>query len=194
MSGASQHGMSSSVRAGVEHLDAAECWSMLQSTELGRLALVREDGAPDIFPVNYVAHEGSLYVRTARDSKLLHIAHHPVAAFEIDGETAEARWSVVVRGPAARVTSDAEIRASGVQRLSSWSPTKKHFVIRVTAHAVTGRRFARSPGRSEPLRPFAADASAPPTDGGDHRSRATRPEPIPHQSPSPRSPAGRAPD
>jgi nitroimidazol reductase NimA-like FMN-containing flavoprotein (pyridoxamine 5'-phosphate oxidase superfamily) len=166
----------------VDHLDAAQCWMRLQQTALGRLAVVREDGTPDVFPVNYVAHEGSLYVRTARDSKLLHIAHHPAVAFEIDGDNEDERWSVVARGPAERVTSDAEIRASGIERLSSWSPTAQHFVIRITAHTVTGRRFAKTEGRADPVQPFAADASSPaPLE--EPPSRAQRPEPIPHHTP-----------
>ncbi|MFH8249092.1 pyridoxamine 5'-phosphate oxidase family protein [Microbacterium sp. B2969] len=168
---------------GVEHLSAADCWSFLQENELGRLAVVRDDGTPDIFPVNYVAHEGSLYIRTARDSKLLHIAHHPVAAFEIDGETEGRYWSVVVRGPAERVTSDAEIRASGVTELGSWSPTTKHFVVKVTAHTITGRRFVRRGARREALQAFEADAAIAAPES-EPRSRAQRPEPIPHRSPS----------
>lgn len=170
-------------REEVERLDAAECWTLLQSTSLGRLAVVREDGTPDVFPVNYIAHEGSLYIRTARDSKLLHIAHHPVAAFEIDGGADGVHWSVVVRGPAERVTSDAEIRASGVETLASWSPTKKHFVIRIAAHTVTGRRFTRSPFTSDRVKAFEGDAAASPPPASRQRSRAQRPHRIPHQSP-----------
>lgn len=170
----------------VEHLSAADCWSYLESHALGRLAVVRADGTPDLFPVNYTAHEGSLYVRTARDSKLLHLAHHPVAAFEIDGETDDDRWSVVVRGPAERVSSDAEIRASGVKKLASASPTAKHFVIRITAHSVTGRRFAKGPGRTDRLQPFQPEASAPPTEVAEEpKKRRQPPEHIPHHRPPP---------
>ena len=71
----------------VERLAASACWEYLQTAELGRLAVDNADGAPDIFPVNYVAHEGALYIRTARDAKLLHIAQHPMVAFEVDGAT-----------------------------------------------------------------------------------------------------------
>ena len=50
----------------VEHLPTATCWDLLQQTALGRLALVRVDGGPDIFPVNYLTHEGALYIRVRR--------------------------------------------------------------------------------------------------------------------------------
>lgn len=170
----------------VEHLPTAECWELLEGSALGRLALVRVDGGPDIFPVNYLTHEGSLYIRTARDSKLLHIAHHPVAALEIDGETTGSWWSVVVRGPIDRVTSDAEIRESGVRRLRSWSPTHKLFAIRLTAHTVTGRRFAKDAGHAGPAQAFEASSHLPASESPHpDPHRAARPTPIPHREPTP---------
>lgn len=169
---------------GVEHIATAECWELLQQSAYGRLALVREDGTPDIFPVNHLAHEGSLYVRTARDSKLLHLAHHPVAAFEVDGETDTTRWSVVVRGPAERVTSDAELRDSGVHELHSWSPTRKLFAIKLSAHTVTGRRFAKTEGHVDEARAFQPSSELPvPEPDRDEPHRATRPIEIPHHGP-----------
>lgn len=167
----------------VEHLPTATCWDLLEQTSLGRLALVRADGAPDIFPVNYMTHEGALYIRTARDSKLLHIAHHPFAAVEIDGETAESRWSVVVRGPIERVTSDAELRESGVRGLQSWSPTLKVFAIKVTVNTVTGRSFAKTGGRSGAARAFEGSSALPTPAQEPEAPRASRPTPIPHRTP-----------
>ena len=167
----------------VEHLPTATCWDLLQQTALGRLALVRVDGGPDIFPVNYLTHEGALYIRTARDSKLLHIAHHPLAAIEIDGETADSRWSVVVRGPIERVTSDAELRDSGVHELRSWSPTRKLFAIKVTANTVTGRVFAKSAGHAGQARAFQGSSVLPPPPLEPEAPRAARPTPIPHRTP-----------
>ncbi|WP_194409537.1 pyridoxamine 5'-phosphate oxidase family protein [Microbacterium cremeum] len=178
----------------VEHMPTAECWRLLEETPLGRLALVRADGTPDIFPVNYLTHEGSLYIRTARDSKLLHIAHHPVAAFEIDGETEATRWSVVVRGPIGRVDDDAELRESGVRRLRSWSPTHKLFAIKLTAQTVTGRRFAKTGGRAGPALAFESSAAPPvPPNPSREQARAERPTPIPHRTPAADGPAGDGP-
>lgn len=87
-----------------------------------------------------------------------------------------------MKGPAERVTSDAEIRASGIKQLKSWSPTSKHFVLKVTANSVTGRRFSKTPGRADSLHAFEADAAAPESAPAD-RTRAQRPEPIPHRTP-----------
>ncbi len=168
---------------GVERLSASECWEYLEQAEFGRLAVIHADGAPDVFPVNHLAHEGALFIRTARDAKLLHIAAHPFVAYEVDGATDEMVWSVVVRGRAERVMRDDEIRDSGVRRLASWSPTAKFFAMKVTANAVTGRRFPRD-AHAERLIPFEQDAVAAPEPPASHASRGDRPEPIPHFGPA----------
>jgi hypothetical protein len=166
---------------GIEKLETAECWRLLETTSFGRLAVINADGTPDIFPVNYVPHEGSLYVRTARDAKLLHIAQHPAVAFEVDDHDEHVRWSVVVRGDAERVTREDEIRSSGVMNLASWSPAPKFFVMRIAGRAVTGRRFPKTDGRIDHPRPFESHAAA--EDAVDHGGAATHPEPIPHHHP-----------
>jgi hypothetical protein len=177
--------MSSTQDGQVERLSTAECWALLQETQLGRLAVVNVDGTPDIFPVNYIPHEGSLFIRTARDAKLAHIAHHPAVAFEVDGETDASHWSVVVRGEAERVTRDDVIRKSGVRGLASWSPTAKHFVIKVAAHTVTGRRFGKDGGHIDVLVPFEGPDSLTSQSPPRGAERARRPQPIPHVSPLP---------
>ena len=168
---------------GVEHLPASTCWEYLQGAEFGRLAVINADGAPDIFPVNHLAHEGSLFIRTGRDAKLVHISQHPLVAFEVDGATSDEQyWSVVVRGRAERVTRDDEIRDAGVRNLVSWSPTAKLFVIKVVAHSVAGRRFPMHAGRAGPVIAFEGSAAPPPTDAP-HSSRDQQPAPIPHFAP-----------
>lgn len=178
-------GMGDTKDAHVERLSTAECWALLEETQLGRLAVVNVDGRPDIFPVNYVSHDGSLFIRTARDAKLAHIAHHPAVAFEVDGDTDDSRWSVVVRGDAERVTRDDVIRNSGVRELASWSPTAKHFVIRIAAHTVSGRRFQKDGGRRDLLVPFDGPGSLTSPSQPRKADRARPPQPIPHVSPSP---------
>ncbi len=125
----------------VEHLKTAECWRLIEAGSFGRLAVEGLDGIPDVFPLNYTVHDGSIYIRSAPGSKLMAIAVHPVAAFEIDGEQDGFRWSVVLRGSARRLAIDKEIRESGVQSLVSSSPTAKYNYICVTPSSVSGRRF-----------------------------------------------------
>ncbi|MEV4686786.1 pyridoxamine 5'-phosphate oxidase family protein [Microbacterium sp. LWH3-1.2] len=164
---------------GVEHLPASTCWEYVQQARLGRLAVINADGAPDIFPVNHLAHEGALFIRTARDPKLLHIAHHPAVAFEVDGQIGDAYWSVVIRGVAERATREDELRDSGVRRLASWSPTLKLFVIKVVVNTITGRRFPVDAGHADRVIAFEPEATTPPPERA-HPVRGERPEPIPH--------------
>ncbi|KAA9152954.1 pyridoxamine 5'-phosphate oxidase family protein [Microbacterium lushaniae] len=159
----------------IEQLTTAECWALLERTRMGRLALLDASGAPELFPVNYTSHEGFLYIRTANDSKLRHIRVNPGVAFEVDGNEDDIHWSVVVRGAAAQVTTDDEIRRSGVAQLTTASITIKPFYIRVSPSVLTGRRF-RERGAADRQEP-----TAPPADRGVPRS--TRPNPIPHLPP-----------
>lgn len=174
----------------ITELGTAECWSLLESVSIGRLAVTGLDGAPDVFPLNFTVHNGALYARSAHGAKVLDIATRPAAALEIDGEDDESHWSVVVRGAAARVDHDAEIRESGVLRLGSVNPASKPHVIRLTPATVTGRRFKKGVQTAEDGSGGSAvaregDAATEPvvTDTTATRSRAERPTPIPHFSP-----------
>jgi len=131
-------------------LSTAECWRLIETQRLGRLALVDAAGEPVIYPVNFAAADGILYIRSAYDAKLRLLTSHPTGAFEIDGDEGRERWSVVVRGEAAHVDLDAEIRRSRETGLRSMSPTPKPHVIRIAPRSVTGRRF-REREESEPL-------------------------------------------
>ncbi|MFK0403333.1 pyridoxamine 5'-phosphate oxidase family protein [Microbacterium sp. NPDC090225] len=161
-------------------LDEAECWRLLEATELCRLAFTAADGRPDIRPVNHLAVERSIYIRSAADAKFLAVASPSAVALEVDGETADAYWSVVVRGEAEQVTSESELYHSGVEHLASWTPTPKQFVVKVASPTVTGRVFPKRPRVTLPV------YAVPLTDAAraQHRTeRGERPSPIPHFEP-----------
>lgn len=162
--------------SGVEAIDTVECWRLLQRASIGRFAVEGADGAPDVFPMNYLVREGAIYVRSAPGGKLRSVADRPGIAFEIDGASPTHYWSVVVRGTARRLDDDTEIEASGVLELTSLSPTPKHDFLRITPKTVTGRRFARHHRAVDPA-PLAAPESAAPEGSPD------KPEPIPHMPP-----------
>lgn len=179
----------------VEHLTTTECWRLLEITSLGRLAVEGAEGVPNIFPVSFTVHSGSVYFRSAPGSKLMDIAVRPAVAFEIDGEDPLSYWSVVLKGSAHRLDSDAEIHESGVDKLASASPTPGHDFVRITPASVTGRRFRRdaaapaeslsgdvgtTTGAHRPVRPPATDEGWP----GSTRP-PTGPIPIPHFPPRP---------
>lgn len=167
--------------AGVAELTMTACWQLVESGSIGRLAVDSYDGRPDVYPVNYLVHSGAIYVRSAPGSKLRSIAVHPACAFEVDGTDDESIWSVVIRGEAVRLDTDADIEASGILELVSWSPTHKHDFVRFTPHTMSGRRFARTSAPPEVAAAFAPLADAA-TDDSRHVT-AGKPQPIPHFAP-----------
>lgn len=128
---------------GVEELTETECWALIATSRLGRIA-VATDGRPDLLPVNFHVHERSLYVRSAPGGKLRHMAEAPAVSFEIDGTDERFHWSVVVSADAQRLDADDDIEAAGIVEFVSWSPTDKNDFVRLTPVAVSGRRFPRA--------------------------------------------------
>lgn len=164
----------------VETLDAAECWRLLRIGHLGRLAVVDGEGSPDLFPVNYVAGPDALFLRTAPGTKFDALAAGRPVAFEIDRENHADVWSVVVRGHAHILETEAEVEASGVRGLRSAGAWVKNEVVRVDPDRVTGRRFP-----SATRNPAPGSRSAGPPAGDGHDIHDGKPKPIPHLPPRP---------
>jgi nitroimidazol reductase NimA-like FMN-containing flavoprotein (pyridoxamine 5'-phosphate oxidase superfamily) len=123
-------------------LTPTESWELLGTTDLGRLAMCF-DGAPEIFPVNFVIANGTVVFRTAAGLK--HVSArlgHPIA-LEADGLDREAgiAWSVVVKGRARDVTSQTELDFVRKLPLRPAHDGPKHIFVRIEPDTVTGRRF-----------------------------------------------------
>ncbi|MET3141377.1 UNVERIFIED_ORG: nitroimidazol reductase NimA-like FMN-containing flavoprotein (pyridoxamine 5'-phosphate oxidase superfamily) [Arthrobacter sp. UYEF10] len=119
-----------------------DCWELLASAVIGRLALV-VDGHAEIFPVNFVVERRSVVFRTAAGTKLWESMKEVAAAFEIDGyddRTGEA-WSVVARGTTALIDSQEEQSAADALGLEPWQPGAKSHYVRLEPNRLTGRRF-----------------------------------------------------
>ena len=86
----------------IEVLSPEQCWQLLASAEVGRLA-VAVAGDVDIFPLNFAVDDGAILFRTAEGTKLVEIVMAGRVAFEVDGYEPEhgRAWSVVVKGHAA---------------------------------------------------------------------------------------------
>lgn len=175
--------------AGVEEIGTAACWKLVEANSLGRLAIQSIDGRPDLFPLNYLVHEGSVFMRSAPGTKLRSLARHPDVALEIDGVDGAFRWSIVIRGHATRMDNDADIEASGVLTLESRSPTAKHNYVRLVPDTVTGRRFPvrSSSSTRRNISSSSASGRRAPDEHVDHGAPGTRtadkPQPIPHLPP-----------
>jgi nitroimidazol reductase NimA-like FMN-containing flavoprotein (pyridoxamine 5'-phosphate oxidase superfamily) len=120
-------------------LDEETCWTYLSGASVGRLAVRAEEGV-DIFPINVKVKDRVIYFRSAPGSKLMDITRFPLVAVEVEGESLGSRWSIVVKGEAQRMSSDADIHASGVMNLETLTPTEKQNFVRILPNSVTGRK------------------------------------------------------
>ena len=127
--------------AATEHLSVPECWRLLRSAPLGRLATVVH-GRPDMHPVNHLVDHGTVLFRTAEGTKLRAAVGHDVA-FEADGYDAEAgqAWSVVVKGTAREIHELDETLGVRLLPLFPWPGGPKRHYVRIERAQVTGRRF-----------------------------------------------------
>ncbi|MBO1902376.1 pyridoxamine 5'-phosphate oxidase family protein [Leucobacter weissii] len=121
-------------------LDDAACWKLLGSLTVGRV-VTRVGEVVDIFPVNYVTDEKSIVLRTAEGSKYAEMIIGEEVLFEVDAYTDTEAWSVVVRGRARRIETEAEIAAAEALPLRPLVPTLKRNFVRIEAVSVSGRQF-----------------------------------------------------
>jgi uncharacterized protein len=132
--------------ARAENLDSQECWQLLRSVSVGRLAVWVEDH-PDIFPINYKVDHGTLVFRTGEGTKLQAATGDTPVAMEADGVDADSgiAWSVVVKGQAAPVKNPQEVLDTVGLLLFPWEAGSKEHFVRITPDIVTGRRFKVTP-------------------------------------------------
>ena len=130
--------------APLAELTEDECWALLVAGRFGRLAVSIGD-QPEIFPINYHAADGSILFRTAEGTKLFGIVVNRSVAFEIDDYDAETGWSVVVKGTARVLATEAEISEAEAAPLTPWSATVKRNFVRIDVAEVSGRRLTFGP-------------------------------------------------
>lgn len=134
---------------GITELTTDECWQLLRSRDLGRIA-ASAAGTVDIFPINYAVDDlPAIYFRTAPGTKLLELAINDRVAFEIDDHDEAEAWSVVVKGRAERLERQSEMDAAELLGLTPWIPTLKYRWVRIRPTEVAGRKFNLGP---EPAR------------------------------------------
>lgn len=125
----------------VHILSESECWTLLRSVDVGRLAVIA-DGHPDIFPINFVVDHGTLVFRTAEGTKSRAAVGEGALAFEVDGQDRGTRqaWSVVVKGTAEHVLGP-ELVDSVRLPLWPWQPDPKSRFLRIVPVEISGRSF-----------------------------------------------------
>jgi uncharacterized protein len=136
--------------SGVTVLGEDECWRLLRTADVGRLAVVLT-GEPEIFPVNFVVDGHTLVFRTAEGTKLFAVTASSRVAFESDGydpASGEA-WSVVVKGAAERLEHFSDIYAAEELVLFPWQAGQKQWFVRIGHTTVTGVRFPAARGQQD---------------------------------------------
>ena len=131
-------------RTWMEHLSSETCWELLKTTAVGRV-VVTVDGAPEIFPINYVVDDRSIAFRSAPGTKLHGLERFPVTCFEADviDPDLHAGWSVMVKGRAVPLDSASAMARVSHLGLSPWARGEKGHWIRIEPVEVTGRRISR---------------------------------------------------
>lgn len=128
----------------IETLTPEQSWARLGEQELGRL-VTHVGETIDIFPVNYVVDGDGILFRTAPGSKLFELTVNEDVLFEVDDHTDTTAWSVIVRGHASALETDADIHRADAAGLRPWIPALKRVYVRIAPSAVSGRAFRRSP-------------------------------------------------
>jgi nitroimidazol reductase NimA-like FMN-containing flavoprotein (pyridoxamine 5'-phosphate oxidase superfamily) len=129
-------------RTGMTILDEDDCWDLLTTADVGRLAVVVGDDL-EVFPVNFVVDGRTLVFRTGEGTKLAAatVAHSVVMEADgFDRSVGEA-WSVVVKGEADRLERFSDIDRAEELPLQPWSAHPKQWFVRIEPREVTGRRF-----------------------------------------------------
>lgn len=130
-------------------LSTRECWDLLASHHVGRISYVDGDG-PIVLPLNYVAFEGGIWVRTASHNQLgVHLPDQSVA-FEIDqSEVAtQTGWSVLVRGRATHVLRGTDV-PPGWRTSNPWPDGPRSMTFRIEPRSVTGRALKQADVRPQ---------------------------------------------
>ena len=124
----------------LHELSRDECFTLLRSQPIGRLAIAVPDRPPLVIPVNFVLDGEAIVFRSNPGTKLEWLDRGPVS-FQVDGVDWMHRsgWSVLASGRAYRATH------FEVDHLlvDSWSGDKRHWV-RIAVSEVTGRRLEQS--------------------------------------------------
>jgi nitroimidazol reductase NimA-like FMN-containing flavoprotein (pyridoxamine 5'-phosphate oxidase superfamily) len=125
---------------GMEVLSPDECWSLLASMPVGRVAYV-EAGEPIVLPVNHTVVGHRVAFRTARGALLHEALMDRSVAFEVDDFDPAQRsgWSVLVRGRAAVADDEDQLEQLG---LDAWADSvdRDDWVV-ILPDEVTGRRI-----------------------------------------------------
>jgi nitroimidazol reductase NimA-like FMN-containing flavoprotein (pyridoxamine 5'-phosphate oxidase superfamily) len=134
-------------------LERDEIDALLARHNVGRIAYTFRDRV-DVEPINYVYHDGWIYLRTGPGSKLNTLARHPWVAFEVDEVDGPFDWrSAVVHSTVYELTpggteAQARVYDEAVELLRGLIPETfteedpvphRNVILRMKVDEVSGR-------------------------------------------------------
>jgi len=130
-------------RDGLEVLDRAECFRLLDGGGLGRIA-VTSGALPLVMPVAYVMDGETIIVATGRGTPLGFATAGAVVGFEVDNlhEHGHSGWTVMVTGVAAEVSDPVEARRLQ-SLLADGRDDEDERLVRISSELISGRRTHR---------------------------------------------------
>ena len=122
-----------------------ECWQLLGTTTVGRLAFTTDAGI-EILPLNFIVFERQIYYRTEAGSAIAELAEgRDDVAFEVDyhDDLNQSGWSVLVKGSTAEAAATEAARAlASTGRLGPWAPGNRSLVIVLSPRTLSGRKVS----------------------------------------------------
>jgi nitroimidazol reductase NimA-like FMN-containing flavoprotein (pyridoxamine 5'-phosphate oxidase superfamily) len=131
-----------SEQATITTLTDDECWEVLAAGSVGRLATA-VGGDPEIFPISFGTAGRAVYFVTKAGTKLVELVVNNRVAFETDAWDDTTATSVVVKGVAAILETDADLAAAEEADVEPFAPDGQSIWVRITPTAVSGRRLRR---------------------------------------------------
>jgi nitroimidazol reductase NimA-like FMN-containing flavoprotein (pyridoxamine 5'-phosphate oxidase superfamily) len=123
-----------------------QCLDLIESHHLGRIAWQAAD-LPQILPITYAMHQGSVYFRTLPDGILAELAQPTSVALEVDELDQQTRsgWSIVIHGRTSAVREPDELAGLWASdSLVPWASGNRTLFIRIQPERVAGRVVRRS--------------------------------------------------
>lgn len=122
----------------LHELPEADCWELIDTDVVGRLAWSGSDGLT-VVPVNYTVDGRNILVRTTAYSAVARECDDSSVAFEVDHHDPVTRtgWSVLVRGHA-RIDFDA---VGDAPEVDVWPDGIRSLHVRVEPSQISGRRL-----------------------------------------------------
>lgn len=128
-----------------DEISEEECWQLLDVAIIGRMGFIT-DGNVTILPLNFVAFERQIYIRTDPHGPMAELANgRDGVAFETDhhDDLLQSGWSVLVQGRTSEVTPDAAGRVvANTHRLGPWAPGDRTLFVALTPETINGRRVS----------------------------------------------------